>query len=101
MGASQEDSSIAMQLPAESRNSYITNVYSPDSESLELVERIQAGDHIAEDKLVSLYSKRVFRAISWFVPDRAFAEDLYQNTLRLILETIRKGRVRDPERLAG
>jgi RNA polymerase sigma-70 factor, ECF subfamily len=67
---------------------------------LELVKRIQAGDRVAENEVVWRYSQGIFLVISQLIPDRFLAEDVYQDTLHLVLKKIRTGRLRDPERLS-
>jgi RNA polymerase sigma-70 factor (ECF subfamily) len=66
-----------------------------------LVSRIRAGDRQAEAELVERYSRGVMIIIRREVRDTAVAEDLYQETFRIILEKIRQGDVREPERLSG
>jgi RNA polymerase sigma-70 factor (ECF subfamily) len=68
---------------------------------VDLVSRIRAGDRQAEAELVERYSRGVMIIIRREVRDTAVAEDLYQETFRIILEKIRQGDVREPERLSG
>lgn len=66
-----------------------------------LVHRIASGDTAAEAELVSSVS-RTLRFLAGRVTRReADAEDLVQETLLRALEKIRRGEVREPERLAG
>lgn len=67
----------------------------------ELVERIRAGDRCLEDELVRRYSRGVMFVIGQSVSDPSAAEDLYQDSFRLILEKVRAGEVREPARLSG
>jgi RNA polymerase sigma-70 factor (ECF subfamily) len=67
----------------------------------DLARRIQQGDPDAEAELVSRFSEGLSFLLRRWTRDRTVAEDLYQETFRLALEKIRKGEVRDPERLAG
>jgi RNA polymerase sigma-70 factor, ECF subfamily len=67
----------------------------------ELVRRIMAGDHDAEAELVDRYSRGVSFVIRRSTHDRAAAEDLFQDTMRLCLVKVRGGEVREPERLSG
>jgi RNA polymerase sigma-70 factor (ECF subfamily) len=66
-----------------------------------LVERIQTGDHDAEEELVQRYTRGVYFVIKQRVSDTSVAEDVYQETFRLSLEKIRSGELREPERLSG
>jgi RNA polymerase sigma-70 factor (ECF subfamily) len=67
----------------------------------DLVRRIQEGDPAADAELVARFSDGLSFLLRRWTRDRAIAEDLFQETFRLALEKIRKGEVRDPERLAG
>jgi RNA polymerase sigma-70 factor (ECF subfamily) len=67
----------------------------------ELVHRIRAGDHNAEGELVQRYSRGVAFVIRQLVAEREAAEDIYQETFRLVLEKVRAGEVRELERLSG
>lgn len=66
-----------------------------------LVQRILAGERTAEDELVQRYSRGVSFVISQLVSDASAAEDIYQDSFRLVLEKVRAGEVREPERLSG
>jgi RNA polymerase sigma-70 factor, ECF subfamily len=67
----------------------------------DLVRRIAAGESSAEDELVRRYSRGVFFVLNQNVSDPTIAEDLYQETFRLVIEKVRGGEVREPERLSG
>jgi RNA polymerase sigma-70 factor (ECF subfamily) len=67
----------------------------------DLVRRIREGDPAAEAELVARFSEGLSFLLRRWTRDRTIAEDLFQETFRLALEKIRKGEVRDPERLAG
>jgi RNA polymerase sigma-70 factor (ECF subfamily) len=66
-----------------------------------LVQRIRTGDRSAEDELVQRYSRGVFFVINQSVSDTTVADDIYQESFRLVLEKVRAGEVREPERLSG
>ncbi|MES1245743.1 MAG: RNA polymerase sigma factor [Acidobacteriota bacterium] len=72
-----------------------------DISAAELVRRIQEGDPAADAELVGRFSEGLSFLLRRWTRDRTIAEDLFQETFRLALEKIRKGEVRDPERLAG
>jgi RNA polymerase sigma-70 factor (ECF subfamily) len=69
--------------------------------SSELVRKIQDGDRAAEAELVSRFGEGLSFLLRRWTRDRMAAEDLFQETFRLALEKIRKGEVRDPDRLPG
>lgn len=69
--------------------------------SADLVQRIRAGDRQAEEELVSRFGEGLSFLLRRWTRDRTAAEDLYQETFRLALEKIRRGEVRDPERLGA
>jgi RNA polymerase sigma-70 factor (ECF subfamily) len=67
----------------------------------DLVSRIRAGDQQAEAELVERYDRGVKVIIRREVGAAAIADDLYQETFRLVLEKIRRGDLREPEKLSG
>ena len=67
----------------------------------ELVAKIIAGDSEAEAALVQQYSRGLSVILHQATGDSAVAEDLFQDTFRIALEKIRRGEVRDPEKLSG
>jgi len=74
---------------------------SSETELSELVGRIIAGDSAAEEELVRRYSKGVAIIIDQVVRNRSVAEDLSQDTFRIVLEKVRREELREPERLSG
>jgi RNA polymerase sigma-70 factor (ECF subfamily) len=66
----------------------------------DLVRRIAAGEKDAEDELVERYAHGVRLVIRQSAPD-TYADDIYQETFCLVLQKIRRGEVREPERLSG
>lgn len=67
----------------------------------ELVYRIQARDPEAECELIVRYSRRVSLALRHLTGDRARADDLHQETFRLVLEKVRAGELRAPAALSA
>jgi RNA polymerase sigma-70 factor (ECF subfamily) len=67
----------------------------------DLVRRIQAGDPAAESELVARFSHGLLLMLRRLVQNPALADDLHQETLALVLAKIRRGEVREPERLSG
>jgi len=67
----------------------------------DLVSRIRAGERQAEVELVERYSPLVKVIIRRKVSDTTVADDLYQEIFWTVLEKIRRGGVREPERLSG
>lgn len=73
---------------------------SPES-AAELVRKIRAGDAAAESELVSRYGRGVTILIRRASRDASALDDLYQQTFQIALEKIRRGDLREPERLSG
>ena len=67
----------------------------------DLVARIQAGDRRAEDRLVESYGRGVAILLDRHTNGRPEAEDLFQDTFRLVIEKLRKGELREPAKLPG
>lgn len=67
----------------------------------ELVERIRAGDRAAEARLVEVFSRPILMLLERHTSGRPEAQDLYQDTFRMALDKLRRGELREPERLAG
>lgn len=68
---------------------------------VEMVRRIVAGDPAAESELVRRFSRALSFLLGRLTADSALAEDLYQETFRLVIEKVRRGELREPERLPG
>jgi len=69
--------------------------------SVELVRRIVSGDPAAEAELVQRFSRALSFLARRLTRDEAAADDLYQETFRLVIEKVRGGELRQPERLPG
>lgn len=67
----------------------------------DLVLRIRSGDPRAEEELIARFGDGLSFLLRRWTRGHSDAEDLYQETFRLALEKIRRGEVRDPDRLAG
>jgi RNA polymerase sigma-70 factor (ECF subfamily) len=67
----------------------------------DLVRRIRSGDPRAEEELIARFGEGLTFLLRRWTRGHSDAEDLYQETFRLALEKVRRGEVRDPERLAG
>jgi RNA polymerase sigma-70 factor (ECF subfamily) len=65
------------------------------------VARIQAGDRRAEERLVEVYGRGVAILLDRHTNGRPEAEDLFQDTFRLVLEKLRRGELREPAKLPG
>lgn len=65
------------------------------------LQRVTAGDAGAEAELVSRYREGVVIIIGRIVSNESVADDLFQETFRIVLEKLRDGEVREPERLSG
>jgi len=66
-----------------------------------LVERVHAGEREAEAELVERFSHGLLLMLRRLAQNPALADDLHQETLALVIGKIRRGEVREPERLAG
>jgi RNA polymerase sigma-70 factor (ECF subfamily) len=69
--------------------------------SADLVRRIVAGDPSAEAELVQRFGRALSFLVRRLTRDEAAAEDLYQETFRLVIEKVRGGELREAERLPG
>jgi RNA polymerase sigma-70 factor, ECF subfamily len=71
------------------------------TEVVEIVRRILAGDSAAEDEVVRRYRHGVTVIIDHIVRRESATEDVSQETFKLVLEKLRRGDLREPERLSG
>jgi RNA polymerase sigma-70 factor (ECF subfamily) len=67
----------------------------------DLVAAIRAGDRQAEERLVELFGRGVSIILDRHTGGGAEAQDLFQDTFRLVLEKLRKGELREPPKLPG
>jgi RNA polymerase sigma-70 factor (ECF subfamily) len=67
----------------------------------DLLRRIMAGDGRAEEELIGHFGEGLLFLLRRWTRDPSTAEDLYQETVRLALEKIRRGEVREPDKLPG
>jgi len=65
------------------------------------LQRVTAGDAGAEAELVGRYREGVVIIIGRIVSNESVVDDLFQETFRIVLEKLRDGEVREPERLSG
>jgi RNA polymerase sigma-70 factor (ECF subfamily) len=73
----------------------------PPDPMTDLVRRIVSGDPAAEAELVERFNRAVSFLLRRLARDEAVAEDLYQETFRLVIEKVRGGELRQAERLPG
>lgn len=66
-----------------------------------LVERIIAGDSAAETELWNRFKDGVFQIVFTIVRDHSLAEDLTQETYLIVIGKIKKGDVRETEKLGA
>ena len=71
------------------------------SREADLIAQIRAGDVRAEEDFVNQYRRGILMILSRSPESRHAAEDLCQDTLRIAIESIRRGDVIDPDRLSG
>ncbi len=74
---------------------------SNNTEWLEWMRRIVAGDADAEEDLIRRYQDGIAIIIGRIVHNPSVIEDLSHDTFRITLEKIRHSDVREPERLSG
>lgn len=67
----------------------------------ELVRRIREGEAAAEEEMVERYSWGLTFLLRRLTGDQARADDLYQETFRLVIEKVRAGELREPEKLSA
>ena len=72
-----------------------------DPTIVDLVHRIVSGEPAAEAELVDRFSRALSFLSRRLSRDDTAAEDLSQETFRLVIEKVRKGELREPERLPG
>ncbi|HEY0514233.1 MAG TPA: sigma-70 family RNA polymerase sigma factor [Thermoanaerobaculia bacterium] len=73
----------------------------PAGDLARLVRRIQEGEPAAESELVARFSRGLLLMLRRLVRNPALADDLHQETFALVLGKIRRGEVREPEKLAA
>ncbi len=66
-----------------------------------LVTRVRAGDAAAESDLVARYSRGLAFLLRRSTGNPAWADDLHQETFRIVIERLRGAGLDQPERLAG
>jgi RNA polymerase sigma-70 factor, ECF subfamily len=72
-----------------------------ETDLTEIVSRIIRGDTGAEEELINRYAEVIFIIISRKIQRRDVTEDISQDVFKIAIEKIRRGDVRDPERLSG
>jgi RNA polymerase sigma-70 factor (ECF subfamily) len=66
-----------------------------------LVERILKGDQTAEQEMVERYNRGVLFMLRHRSKNRALAEDISQETWRIVLQKVRAGDLKDHSRLSA
>ena len=69
--------------------------------AISLVERILEGDKRAEGEMVERYNRGMLFMLSHRSGNKAIAEDLTQETWRIIIEKVRAGDLKSPSKLAA
>jgi RNA polymerase sigma-70 factor, ECF subfamily len=69
--------------------------------TLTLAQRIRDGDRSAEEELVQTYRRRVLVIANVRTRDREAAHDLTQEIFIVVLQALRQGRLREPDKLAA
>jgi RNA polymerase sigma-70 factor (ECF subfamily) len=70
-------------------------------EGADIVSRIKNNSQQAEAELVERYDSSVMSIIRRGVGATPVADDLYQETFRIVIEKIRRGELREPKKLSG
>jgi RNA polymerase sigma-70 factor (ECF subfamily) len=65
----------------------------------ELTVLIRRGDTAAEGVLVERYSDKLLRMLVHITQDKALSDDLHQETFRIVIARLRRGSLREPEKL--
>lgn len=63
------------------------------------MQRIRSGDPDAERALVERFSRGIRAILRTVARDRTVSDDLHQEALRILLERVRAGTIRDPSQL--
>lgn len=71
----------------------------PSTDPADLVERIRHGESEAEAAMITRYSRGVRFLLLNLTHDPSRADDLHQETFRLVVEKVRRGELREPEKL--
>lgn len=87
--------------PASTPPASISETESEARLGVELAKRIAAGDEAAEHQLVELFSRGVLFLLRRLTRRRDLADDLHQETFRIVLERLRGPGIEDPRRLGG
>jgi RNA polymerase sigma-70 factor (ECF subfamily) len=87
---------FAMQAPADNASDPAEAVA-----AAALAERIRAGDAQAEGELVGRYSRGLSYLLRRTTGDPSLADDLHQETFRIVIQRLRGTGLEQPERLAG
>jgi RNA polymerase sigma factor (sigma-70 family) len=75
--------------------------FSPSGDLARVAERIRAGDAAAEDELVRQFSDRIRVFVAMRTRDRELARDLSQEVMMHLLTALRRGQLRDLERVGA
>jgi RNA polymerase sigma-70 factor, ECF subfamily len=78
-----------------------TSAMKDTDDGTDMVSRIKADNQQAEAELVERYDRSVMSIIRREVGATTVADDLYQETFRIVLVKIRRGEVREPKSLSG
>ena len=71
------------------------------ADTVDLVRRLAAGDSRAESELVERFSTGLTYMLRHYTGDAAFAEDIHQETFAVALQRLRRGELREPDKLAA
>ena len=92
---------VASAMPADVTSPADDPKPDPSDGAAALVRRIEAGDLRAEEDLVEQFSRGVTVLLRRLARDASLVDDLHQETFRTVLERIRGGAIREPEKISG
>jgi RNA polymerase sigma-70 factor (ECF subfamily) len=73
----------------------------PESSTVDVVERIGRGERSAEEELVRSFYRPVYAMVLARTGDPEAAQDLTQETLLAVLRSLREGKLHNPQGLVG
>jgi RNA polymerase sigma-70 factor, ECF subfamily len=79
----------------------LTTAPLPPTQQVALSTRIRGGDAIAEAELAEFFAPRIFLVALSRTHDPDASRDLAQESFLAVLQSLRSGELRDPERLAA
>lgn len=76
-------------------------MYDKKRKAIEFVERVNAGDRLAEGELMQFFGPGVLLMLEQRVQDQQLAVDLYQDTFVIVIERLRRKPLNEPGKLGS